>query len=244
MPRLPVGPDLGVAETERAIQAAHDAFPDWSRTDPHKRATFLRDWARLIDENLDGLGGLMALENGKPFEEARGEAVYANSFLKWFAGEAERLLGDTQDSPLGHVIVTFREAVGPCALITPWNFPAAMLTRKLGPAFAAGCTAVVKPASQTPFTAIALVELAYKAGLPKGALSVVTGDAATIGGVLTASPLIRKLSFTGSTPVGRKLAEQCAPTLKRLSMELGGLGAPDGVRGLGPRSRRHRDDQG
>lgn len=215
-------PDLGVAETERAIQAAHAAFPDWSRGDPHKRATFLRDWARLIDENLDGLGGLMALENGKPFEEARGEAVYANSFLKWFAGEAERLLGDTQDSPLGHVIVTFREAVGPCALITPWNFPAAMLTRKLGPAFAAGCTAVVKPASQTPFTAIALVELAYKAGLPKGALSVVTGDAATIGGVLTASPLIRKLSFTGSTPVGRKLAEQCAPTLKRLSMELGG----------------------
>jgi succinate-semialdehyde dehydrogenase/glutarate-semialdehyde dehydrogenase len=215
-------PDLGVAETERAIQAAHDAFPDWSRSDPHKRATFLRDWARLIDENLDGLGGLMALENGKPFEEARGEAVYANSFLKWFAGEAERLLGDTQDSPLGHVIVTFREAVGPCALITPWNFPAAMLTRKLGPAFAAGCTAVVKPASQTPFTAIALVELAYKAGLPKEALSVVTGDAATIGGVLTSSPLIRKLSFTGSTPVGRKLAEQCAPTLKRLSMELGG----------------------
>jgi succinate-semialdehyde dehydrogenase/glutarate-semialdehyde dehydrogenase len=215
-------PDLGVAETERAVQAAQDAFPEWSRTDPHKRAAFLREWARLIDENLDGLGALMALENGKPFEEARGEAVYANSFLKWFAGEAERLLGDTQDSPLGHVIVTFREAVGPCALITPWNFPAAMLTRKLGPAFAAGCTAVVKPASQTPFTAIALVELAYKAGLPKGALSVVTGDAATIGGVLTSSPLIRKLSFTGSTPVGRKLAEQCAPTLKRLSMELGG----------------------
>lgn len=215
-------PDLGVAETERAVQAAHDAFPDWSRTDPHKRAAFLREWARLIDENLDGLGGLMALENGKPFEEARGEAVYANSFLKWFAGEAERLLGDTQDSPLGHVIITFREAVGPCALITPWNFPAAMLTRKLGPAFAAGCTAVVKPASQTPFTAIALVELAYQAGLPKGALSVVTGDAATVGGVLTSSPLIRKLSFTGSTPVGRKLAEQCAPTLKRVSMELGG----------------------
>jgi succinate-semialdehyde dehydrogenase / glutarate-semialdehyde dehydrogenase len=215
-------PDLGVTETERAVQAAHDAFPEWSRTDPHKRAAFLREWARLIDENLDGLGALMALENGKPFEEARGEAVYANSFLKWFAGEAERLLGETQDSPLGHVIVTFREAVGPCALITPWNFPAAMLTRKLGPAFAAGCTAVVKPASQTPFTAIALVELAYKAGLPKGALSVVTGDAATIGGVLTSSPLIRKLSFTGSTPVGRKLAEQCAPTLKRLSMELGG----------------------
>ncbi len=215
-------PDLGAAETERAIQAAHDAFPGWSRSDPHKRAAFLREWARLIDDNLEGLGALMAIENGKPFEEAKGEVTYANGFLKWFAGQAERLIGETQDSPLGHVILTFREAVGPCALITPWNFPAAMLTRKLGPAFAAGCTAVVKPASQTPFTAITLAELAYQAGLPKGALSVITGDAATIGGVLTASPLIRKLSFTGSTPVGRKLAEQCAPTLKRVSMELGG----------------------
>ena len=215
-------PDLGVGETERAIRAAVDAFPDWSRSDPHKRAAFLREWARLIDENTEGLGALMALENGKPFEEAMGEVAYANGFIKWFAGEAERLIGETQDSPLGHVVLTFREAVGPCALITPWNFPAAMLTRKLGPAFAAGCTAVVKPASQTPFTAIALAELAYEAGLPKGVLSVVTGGAATIGGVLTASPLIRKLSFTGSTPVGRKLAEQCAPTLKRVSMELGG----------------------
>ena len=215
-------PNLGVAETDEAIQAAHEAFADWSRSDPHKRAAFLREWARLIDENLDGLGALMALENGKPFEEARGEVVYANGFLKWFAGEAERLLGDTHDSPLGHLIVTYREAVGPCALITPWNFPTAMLTRKLGPAFAAGCTAVVKPASQTPFSAIILAELAYEAGLPKGALSVITGDAATIGGALTKSPLIRKLSFTGSTGVGAKLAEQCAPTLKRLSLELGG----------------------
>ncbi|HST92433.1 MAG TPA: NAD-dependent succinate-semialdehyde dehydrogenase [Brevundimonas sp.] len=215
-------PSLGAVETGRAIAAAVEAFPGWSRSDPHKRAAFLREWARLIDENTEGLGALMAIENGKPFEEAKGEVAYANSFLKWFAGEAERLIGETQDSPLGHVILTFREAVGPCALITPWNFPAAMLTRKLGPAFAAGCTAVVKPASQTPFTAIALAELAYAAGLPKGVLSVVTGDAATIGGVLTASPAVRKLSFTGSTPVGRKLAEQCAPTLKRVSMELGG----------------------
>ncbi len=215
-------PDLGAAETRAAVQAAHDAFPAWSRGDPHKRAAFLRAWAELIDENLEGLGALMALENGKPFEEAKGEVAYANGFLKWFAGEAERLIGETQDSPLGHVILTFREAVGPCALITPWNFPAAMLTRKLGPAFAAGCTAVVKPASQTPFTAIALAELAYQAGLPVGALSVVTGDAATIGKALTDSPLIRKLSFTGSTPVGRILAAQCAPTLKRVSMELGG----------------------
>ncbi|HYC68334.1 NAD-dependent succinate-semialdehyde dehydrogenase [Brevundimonas sp.] len=215
-------PDLGAAETDLAIQAAHGAFPAWSRSDPHKRAAFLREWARLIDDNTEGLGALMALENGKPFEEAKGEVAYANSFIKWFAGEAERLIGETQDSPLGHVILTFREAVGPCAFITPWNFPAAMLTRKLGPAFAAGCTAVVKPASQTPFTAIALAGLACQAGLPRGVLSVVTGDAATIGGVLTASPLIRKLSFTGSTPVGRLLAEQSAPTLKRVSMELGG----------------------
>ncbi|MFN3815765.1 NAD-dependent succinate-semialdehyde dehydrogenase [Brevundimonas sp.] len=215
-------PDLGAAETERAVKAAHDAFPDWSRSDPHARAAFLRRWAALIDENAEGIAGLMSLENGKTLAEAKGEVAYANGFIKWSAGEAERILGETQDTPLGHLIVTFKEAVGPCALITPWNFPAAMLTRKLGPAFAAGCTAVVKPASQTPFTAIALVELAYEAGLPKGALSIITGDAATIGGVLTASPLIRKLSFTGSTPVGRKLAEQCAPTLKRVSMELGG----------------------
>lgn len=215
-------PDLGAAETQRAITAAADAFPDWSRSDPHDRAKILRDWAALVDENADGLAALMALENGKPFAEAKGEVAYANGFLKWFAGEAERLLGETQDTPLGHLILTFRQAVGPCALITPWNFPAAMLTRKLGPAFAAGCTAVVKPASQTPFTAIALAELADRAGLPRGVLNVVTGDAATIGGVLTSSPLIRKLSFTGSTPVGRKLAEQCAPTLKRVSMELGG----------------------
>lgn len=215
-------PDLGEAETRRAIDAAVRDFPAWAAESPHRRAAILRDWARLVDEQTEALGALMAIENGKPFEEAKGEVVYANGFLKWFAGEAERLIGETQASPLGHTLLTFRQAVGPCALITPWNFPAAMLTRKLGPAFAAGCTAVVKPASQTPFTALALAELAYKAGVPSGALSVVTGDAATIGGVLTAAPEIRKLSFTGSTPVGRKLMEQCAPTLKRLSMELGG----------------------
>ncbi len=215
-------PDLGVRETQAAIRLAADAFPAWSRTGPHERAAFLRRWAALIDDNTDGLAALMSIENGKPFEEAKGEVAYSNGFIKWFAGEAERLIGDTQDTPLGHLIVTFREAIGPCGLITPWNFPAAMLARKLGPAFAAGCTAVVKPASQTPFTAIALADLAYQAGLPKGVLSVVTGDAATVGGAITASPLIRKFSFTGSTPVGRMLAEQCAPTLQRVSMELGG----------------------
>jgi succinate-semialdehyde dehydrogenase/glutarate-semialdehyde dehydrogenase len=215
-------PELGADEAERAVAAAADAFPAWSRENPHHRAAILRDWSARIDEAAEGLASLLALENGKPLEEARGEIAYANSFIKWFAAEAERLLGETQDSPLGHMILTFREAVGPCGFITPWNFPAAMLTRKLAPAFAAGCTAVVKPASQTPFTAFALAELAYAAGIPAGALSVLTGDAATIGGSLTASPLIRKLSFTGSTPVGRQLAEQCAPTLKRVSLELGG----------------------
>jgi len=215
-------PDLGAEATERAIQAAADAFPDWSGANPHERAGVLREWARLIDERAEALAALMAVENGKPLEEAKGEIAYANGFLKWFAGEAERLQGETHDSPLGHTLLTFREAVGPCALITPWNFPAAMLTRKLGPAFAAGCTAVVKPAQQTPFTALALAELAYQAGVPGGALSVITGQAAPIGEALTASPLIRKLSFTGSTPVGRRLAEQCAPTLKRVSLELGG----------------------
>lgn len=215
-------PDLGAAETGRAIDAAWDAFPDWSGASPHARAAFLNRWADLIDRHADGLAALMSLENGKPFAEARGEVAYANGFIRQAAGEAERLLGETQDSPLGHLILTFREAVGVCALITPWNFPAAMLTRKLGPAFAAGCTAVVKPASQTPFTALALAELAYAAGLPRGVLSIVTGDAQAIGGALTASPRVRKLSFTGSTPVGRLLAAQCAPTLKRVSMELGG----------------------
>lgn len=215
-------PDLGSDETERAIEAAARSFPAWSTSDPHSRARFLKDWAGLVDDNTEGLAALMAMENGKPFEEARGEVVYANAFLKWFAGEAERLIGETQDSPLGHLVLTFRQAVGPCALIIPWNFPAAMLTRKLGPAFAAGCTAVVKPASQTPFTAIALAQLAYQAGLPDGVLSIITGDAATVGLALTRSPLIRKLSFTGSTPIGRLLAEQSANTLKRVSMELGG----------------------
>lgn len=215
-------PDLGVKATQQAIAAARDAFPAWAHTNPHERAAFLHRWAALIDAQAEALAALLSLENGKPLAEARGEIAYANGYIRWFAGEAERLIGDTQDTPAGHLIVTLREAVGPCALITPWNFPSAMLARKLAPAFAAGCTVVAKPAIQTPFSALALAELAYAAGLPGGCLSVITGEATTIGGVLTASPDIRKLSFTGSTPVGRRLAEQCAPTLKRLSMELGG----------------------
>jgi succinate-semialdehyde dehydrogenase/glutarate-semialdehyde dehydrogenase len=177
----------------------------------------------LIDRDADALGAVLALENGKPFAEAKGEIAYANQFVRWFAGEAERLGGGAMESwSAGDRILVFKDPVGPVAAITPWNFPAAMVTRKLAPAFAAGCTVVLKPASATPFTALALAELAYEAGLPPGALSVVTGDSGTVGGVLTGSPLIRKLSFTGSTPVGRRLMADCAPTLKRLSMELGG----------------------
>lgn len=216
-------PNLGAAETEEAIAAAADAFRAWSVAPPVDRAAFLRRWAAKVDEHEDGLAALLALENGKPFEEALGEIRYANSFSRWFAGQAEAMAGVAQDSPTpDRLILTFKEAVGPVAAITPWNFPAAMITRKASAAFAAGCTVVLKPAAQTPFTAIALAELAWEAGLDPRAFSVVTGDAGPIGKALTASPAIRKLSFTGSTPVGRKLAEQCAPTLKRLSLELGG----------------------
>jgi succinate-semialdehyde dehydrogenase/glutarate-semialdehyde dehydrogenase len=216
-------PKLSAAHVERAVEAAADAFPAWSAMRETDRADFLRRWAALIDRDIDGLGALLAMENGKPYAEARGEIAYANQFLKWFAGEAERMNGDIIPSPLGHDrIVTFKEPVGPVVAITPWNFPAAMITRKVGPAFAAGCTVVLKPASATPFSALALAALAEEAGLPKGVLSVVTGDNRVIGPVLTGSPLIRKLSFTGSTEVGRALMADCAPTLKRLSMELGG----------------------
>jgi succinate-semialdehyde dehydrogenase/glutarate-semialdehyde dehydrogenase len=216
-------PDLGAEDVQAAIQAAADAFPAWSRTPQVERAALMRRWAALIDENEVGLAAIMSIENGKPFEEAKGEVRYANSFIKWFAGIAESLHGETMESPTkGAVILSLKEPVGPAALITPWNFPAAMITRKVGPAFAAGCTVVIKPAHQTPFTAIALVDLALQAGIPEGVINLVTGQPAAVGEALTSSPLIRKLSFTGSTPVGRTLMAQCAPTLKRLSMELGG----------------------
>jgi succinate-semialdehyde dehydrogenase/glutarate-semialdehyde dehydrogenase len=216
-------PGLGAAETERAIEAAAQAFTAWSATKPHERAAFLRRWADRIDAKEDALAALLALENGKPLEEARGEVRYANAFNRWFAGQAEALAGEVMDSTTpGHTILTFKEAVGPVGAITPWNFPAAMITRKAAAAFAAGCTFVVKPAMQTPFTAIAMAELAWEAGLPPQAFSVVTGEAAPIGERLTRHPAIRKFSFTGSTPVGRMLAEQCAPDLKRVSLELGG----------------------
>ena len=216
-------PKLSAQHVERAVQAAADAFPAWAGRRETERADILRRWAALVDRDSDALGALLALENGKPYPEAKGEIGYANQFNRWFAGEAERMNGEYIPSPSAQDrILAIKQPVGPVAAITPWNFPAAMITRKVAPAFAAGCTVVLKPASATPFTALALAALAKEAGVPDGVLSVVTGDNRVIGPVLTASPLIRKLSFTGSTEVGRQLMAECAPTLKRLSMELGG----------------------
>lgn len=216
-------PKLSAAEVDQAIAAAAQAFPDWSRRKGKARGDILRRWAELVTLNEQGLAALISLENGKPFPEALGEVRYANSFIAWFAGMAERLDGKTIDSANAQdLILAFREPVGPVAAITPWNFPAAMITRKAAAAFCAGCTMVLKPASATPFTGIALAALALEAGLPEGCFSVVTGAQDVVGGRLTGSPELRKLSFTGSTQVGRILAAQCAPTLKRLSMELGG----------------------
>lgn len=217
-------PNLGAAETDRAIEAAAKAFPAWAATRPHDRAAMLRRWADLVDANEDALGALLAIENGKPFEEARGEVRYANSFSRWFAGQAEAMGGFVTESTLpGHTILAMKEPVGPVGAITPWNFPAAMITRKAAAAFAAGCTVVLKPAAQTPFTALAFAELAWEAGLPPEAFSVLTGQAGPIGERLTGHPAVRKFSFTGSTGVGKMLAEACAPGLKRVSLELGGV---------------------
>ena len=216
-------PKLSAGQVEKAVQAASDAFPAWAGTRESERAAILRRWGELIDQNADALGALLALENGKPFAEAKGEIGYANQFVKWFASEAERLDGAWIPSPTARDrILAIKQPVGPVAAITPWNFPAAMITRKVAPAFAAGCTVVLKPASATPFSALALAALALEAGVPPAAFSVVTGDSGVIAKVLTGSPLMRKLSFTGSTGVGRQLMAECAPTLKRLSMELGG----------------------
>jgi succinate-semialdehyde dehydrogenase/glutarate-semialdehyde dehydrogenase len=216
-------PDLGRAETERAIAAAEAALPAWRARLAGERAAILREWNRLILEATDELAAIMTAEQGKPLFEARGEVVYSASFVEWFAEEARRIEGEIIPAPAAdRRLMVIKQPVGVCAAITPWNFPAAMITRKVAPALAAGCTVVVKPAEQTPFSALALAVLAEKAGFPKGVFNVVTGDAPTIGGVLTASPVVRKLSFTGSTEVGRLLMAQCAPTLKKLSMELGG----------------------
>ncbi len=216
-------PRCSDADTEHAIEAAHTAFAGWRATPAKTRAQLLRRWFDLILAHRDDLATIMVSEQGKPLAEARGEIDYAASFIEWFAEEARRVYGDVVPSPWAdRRMFTLKQPVGVAALITPWNFPAAMLTRKAGAALAAGCTVVAKPASQTPFTALALAELANRAGLPPGVLNVVTGDAATIGGVLTSHPLVRKVSFTGSTAVGKHLLAQCAPTLKHVSLELGG----------------------
>jgi len=216
-------PHAGAAETRRAIVAAERAMVGWKALTAEERGRVLRRWFDLMIANQEDLARIMTSEQGKPLAESRGEIAYAAAYVEWFAEEARRVYGDLVPSPWGdkRIIVT-KEPVGVCAAITPWNFPAAMITRKVAPALAAGCTIVVKPASQTPLSALALGELALRAGVPAGAFSVVTGSATAIGGELTANPVVRKLTFTGSTEIGRLLAAQCAPTLKRLSLELGG----------------------
>ncbi|PTD98097.1 NAD-dependent succinate-semialdehyde dehydrogenase [Pseudothauera lacus] len=216
-------PMMGGGEARRAIAAADAAWPQWRRRTARERGQVLRRWYELILAHADELALLMTTEQGKPLAEARGEVLYAASFVEWFAEEARRVDGEViPTTAADRRLLAIRQPVGVCAMITPWNFPAAMITRKVAPALAAGCTAVVKPAEQTPFTALALAVLAEEAGIPAGVLNVLTGDAVAIGAELTASAAVRKLSFTGSTEVGRLLMAQCAPTLKKLSLELGG----------------------
>ena len=216
--------DLGAAQTHAAIAAAEKAFASWRKRSGKERALILRKWHDLIVAATDDIALIMTSEQGKPLAEARGEVAYAASFVEWFAEEARRVYGDTLPAPgRAQRIVVVRQPVGVCAAITPWNFPAAMITRKVAPALAAGCTAVVKPAEYTPLTALALAELAGRAGIPAGVFNVITGlAAAEIGKALTGSQTVRKLSFTGSTETGRLLMAQSAPTVKKLSMELGG----------------------
>ena len=216
-------PNMGATQTRQAIEAAARAFPAWRSRTAKERAIVLRRWFDLMIANHDDLANLMTLEQGKPLTESRGEVIYAASFLEWFGEEAKRVYGDTIP---GHQadkrIVVIKDPVGVVACITPWNFPLAMITRKAGPALAAGCTVVLKPASQTPFSALALAELAERAGVPKGVFNVITGKASEVGGELASNPTVRKLSFTGSTEIGKLLMAQCAGTVKKLSLELGG----------------------
>ena len=216
-------PKMGADETRRAIEAANKAWPAWRAKTAKERSAILRKWYELMMENQEDLATLMTAEQGKPFKESMGEIVYAASFIEWFAEEGKRVYGDTiPQHAEGKRIVVTKEPVGVCAAITPWNFPAAMITRKAGPALAAGCTMVVKPATATPYSALALAELGERAGLPAGVFSVVTGSSGAIGGEMTSNPIVRKLTFTGSTEVGKILLEQCAATVKKTSMELGG----------------------
>lgn len=216
-------PAMGAAETRRAIDAANAAWPAWREKTAKERAAILRKWHDLMIAHADDLALILTTEQGKPLAEAKGEIGYAAAFLEWFAEEGKRVYGDTIPTPAADKrIVVTKEPVGVCAAITPWNFPAAMITRKVGPALAAGCPIVVKPAEATPFSALAMAVLAERAGVPAGVFSVVTGEPKAIGGELTSNPIVRKLSFTGSTPVGRLLMAQCAATVKKVSLELGG----------------------
>ncbi len=216
-------PVMGGDETQRAIEAAERAFPAWKALTAGERAIRLRKWFDLMIEHQEDLAVIMTTEQGKPLAESRGEIGYAASFVNWFAEEGRRVYGDVipAHQPDKRIIVT-KEPIGVVAAITPWNFPAAMITRKAAPALAAGCTMVVKPATETPYSAFALAELAERAGIPAGVLSVVSGKSSRIGDTLTASPVVRKISFTGSTPIGKLLMQQSANTLKKMSLELGG----------------------
>lgn len=216
-------PNLGAAETGRAVMAAHAAFPHWRALTGQARGALLRRWRDLMLENADDLARLLTAEQGKPLAEAKGEVAYAASFLEWFAEEARRVTGDVlTPHATDRRLLVRKQPVGVVAAVTPWNFPLAMITRKVAPALAAGCTMVLKPSELTPLSALALANLAERAGVPAGVFNVVTGDAAPIGEVLTSHPLVRKFTFTGSTAVGKKLAARCMDTVKRVSLELGG----------------------
>ena len=216
-------PRMGASETRRAIEAANAALPAWRAKLAKERANIMRKWFELMIANTDDLALIMTTEQGKPLAEAKGEIAYAASFIEWFAEEAKRVYGDViPQHQADKRLVVIKQPVGVCGLITPWNFPAAMITRKAAPALAAGCTVVIKPATQTPYSAFALAELAERAGIPKGVINIVSGSAKEIGGELTSNTTVRKISFTGSTEVGAVLMKQSADTIKKVSLELGG----------------------
>ena len=216
-------PKMGTAETRRAIDAANKALPAWRAKTAKERAAILRKWFNLMMENQEDLAVMMTMEQGKPIAESRGEIAYAASFIEWFAEEGKRIYGETVPQHMAdRRIIVLKEPIGVVGAITPWNFPSAMITRKAGPALAAGCTVVCKPATETPYSAFALAELAERAGVPKGVLNILTGKSSEIGTEITANPIVRKITFTGSTEIGKKLMEQSASTVKKVTMELGG----------------------
>jgi len=216
-------PKCGKDEATLAIESAHQAFPEWKSKSAKERSIILRKWFDLINQNHEELAQIMTIEQGKPIKESRGEITYGASFIEWFAEEAKRVYGDTIPDPMtDRRIIVLKQPVGVVAAITPWNFPNAMITRKCAPALAAGCSVVIKPASQTPFSALALAALAEEAGFPKGTINIITGKASEIGDELSGNPIVKKLSFTGSTEIGKLLLQKCATTVKKVSMELGG----------------------